>query len=492
MRFILSLFLAVAACRAGDIRALILTGGNDHDWRSTAPCLKKILLDTGRFDARVNEDPAGLTDAMLAHYDVLIVHYNGVRWGDQAEKAVEKFVKSGKGIVATHSSSYAFSGLEVRGDSVYGVNASVVGKDGRRTNPRFSGIVEPAWPEYAKMIGATWEDAKLRKAHAPRHAYPILFTDREHPIARGLGETFLANDELYHNMNLSPEAKVIATAFDDPANGGTGKNEPAIWTVNYGKGRAVFSALGHDTMAMYEPGFIATFSRGVEWAATGSVAAPAPAPKQSPVRVLVAVGGHPHVPSFYSLFEGRPEFAVQVVPHPLAFATDFRKKYDVLVLYDMLDDLSEVERQHLKEFVESGKGVVPLHHAIIDYSAWPWWHQEVTGGKFFRPVNGERVSIPKNNVEMIAKPVGKHPITAGIGPIHVIDEGYKKMWVSPKVHVLMETDSPDNDRPVAWISPYEKSKVVFIQLGHGENTHLNPGYRELVRNAILWSAGKLR
>jgi type 1 glutamine amidotransferase len=56
---------------------------------------------------------------------------------------------------------------------------------------------------------------------------------------------------------------------------------------------------------------------------------------------------------------------------------------------------------------------------------------------------------------------------------------------------LLETDNPDSDRPVAWISPYEKSKVVYIEPGHAPSTYLNPGYRELVRNAVLWTAGRL-
>jgi type 1 glutamine amidotransferase len=65
------------------------------------------------------------------------------------------------------------------------------------------------------------------------------------------------------------------------------------------------------------------------------------------------------------------------------------------------------------------------------------------------------------------------------------------MWISPDVKVLLETGHPDNDRPVAWIGPYQKSRVVYIQFGHGRSTHENPAYRQLVRNAILWTAGKL-
>ncbi len=35
---------------AGTIRALILSGRNNHDWRATTPCLRDLLTESGRFD----------------------------------------------------------------------------------------------------------------------------------------------------------------------------------------------------------------------------------------------------------------------------------------------------------------------------------------------------------------------------------------------------------------------------------------------------------
>ena len=75
--------------------------------------------------------------------------------------------------------------------------------------------------------------------------------------------------------------------------------------------------------------------------------------------------------------------------------------------------------------------------------------------------------------------------------MHLWDETYKKMWISPKVEVLLKTDNPTSDGPIAWVSPYNKARVVFVQLGHGRTAHLYPPYQQLVRNAILWSAGRL-
>jgi type 1 glutamine amidotransferase len=41
--------------------------------------------------------------------------------------------------------------------------------------------------------------------------------------------------------------------------------------INYGKGRIFHTTLGHFDYAMECVGFITTFQRGAEWAATGEV-----------------------------------------------------------------------------------------------------------------------------------------------------------------------------------------------------------------------------
>lgn len=65
------------------------------------------------------------------------------------------------------------------------------------------------------------------------------------------------------------------------------------------------------------------------------------------------------------------------------------------------------------------------------------------------------------------------------------------MWISPKVQVILKTNHPTSDGPVAWVSPFKDSRVVYIQLGHGELAHRNAGYRRLVHNAILWAGNRL-
>ena len=64
--------------------------------------------------------------------------------------------------------------------------------------------------------------------------------------------------------------------------------------------------------------------------------------------------------------------------------------------------------------------------------------------------------------------------------------------MSPKIHPLLTTDNPTSDPNLAWVGPLEGSKVVAIQLGHGQIGVRHPAYRALVHNAILWAAGKTK
>ena len=462
------------------IRVLILSGRNNHEWRKSTPFLKDRLLETGLFDVRIEEEPAGITANTLAPYDLLVIDYCGPRWGAVTEKAVEDFVSSGKGLVAVHGANYTFGELELLGD-----------------NHVRTGIREMPWDEYVIMVGGTWVEGPPKTAHGERHSFKVRFTDREHPVAAGMAESFIATDELYGNPKLMGSAKVIATAFSDTATGGTGKDEPMLWTVNYGKGRTFYTALGHNLAAMSESGFITTFLRGCEWAATGKVTLPPEISYYSrqpdTPRALVVTGGHDYQSEFYSLFEGGWLTWDHAVSSTEAFAKDIRESYDVLVLYDLSRELDDKGKQNLRDFVESGKGVVILHHAIADYTpSWPWWYEEVVGGRYILEAEKEHsASTYLHDVELFVKPVGRHPVTAAVGAMHLRDETYKGMWISPGVNVILSTDEVTSDGPLAWISPWEKSRVIYIQLGHDRQAFLYPGYRELVKRAVLWSAGRL-
>lgn len=460
------------------LRVLLLSGRNNHDWRTTTPFLRQLLVDTGRFDVRVTEEPAGLTPETLAVYDLVVSDYCGPRWGPSTERALVDFVRGGKGLVAVHGAAYGFSVHDVLAD--------------RHVR---TGITQPPWKEYAGMVGGWWPTAPSKQFHGARHSFRVRVVDREHPVSAGLGEGFVATDELYHQMTILPSAHVLATAWSDPATGGTGRDEPILWVNTFGRGRAYFTALGHEVAAMQNEGFEAVLLRGAEWAATGAVTLPADAgmvkPRPDALRVLVVTGGHDYPTSFYTVFEGRPEWRwTHALSSEEAFAREIVSPYDVLVLYDYSQKLGDAGKSHLRAFAEAGKGIVVLHHAICNYQDWPWW-EELVGGRYLLKDEGEwKASTYRHDVELFVKPVGSHPIVDSVGPLQLVDETYKGMRTSPKVKPLLEIDHPDGDRYVAWVSPYEPSRVVYLQLGHDEHAHRSAAYRDLVKGAILWSAGR--
>jgi type 1 glutamine amidotransferase len=103
--------------------------------------------------------------------------------------------------------------------------------------------------------------------------------DYQHPINKGLPAKWLhAKDELYDRMRGPGDIDVILyTAYSDPLTGGSGREEPLVFTVKFGKGRIFHIMLGHagqtvdDNPAMQCVGFQVLLLRGAEWAATGQV-----------------------------------------------------------------------------------------------------------------------------------------------------------------------------------------------------------------------------
>ena len=178
------------------------------------------------------------------------------------------------------------------------------------------------------------------------------------------------------------------------------------------------------------------------------------------------------------MFEGRPEWRwTHALSNEEAFKQEIVSRYDVLVLYDFVQALSPEGKGHLQAFAEAGKGIVVLHHALADYQDWPWF-EEMAGGRYLMADQGEwKASTYRHDVELFAKPAGKHPIVDPIGPMQLVDETYKGMRISPKVTPLLEIDHPDGDRYVAWVSPYQPSRVVAVQLGHDEHAHRSQAYR---------------
>jgi type 1 glutamine amidotransferase len=223
--------------------------------------------------------------------------------------------------------------------------------------------------------------------------------------------------------------------------------------------------------------------------------------KEAPgkIRVMVFTGGHDFEKEpFFKLFKDDPEITYQAVEHPNAHAqltAEAAKQWDVLVLYDMHQEITEEAKADFVARLKEGKGLVVVHHAIASYQEWPEY-RKIIGARYYLKkmvVDGvdKARSAYKHGMHFtlrIADP--SHPVTRGLQDFEIVDETYKWFDVYPDVHPLIVTGEPESNPVTAWSKTYENARVVYIQSGHDHTAYENPNYQQMLRQAIRWVAAK--
>lgn len=262
--------LSSMAKKGEKIKVVIVTGQNNHYWKNSTPIFKEILEDAGIFsvDVAISPEKGGDMSAFnpkFSNYDVVVLDYNGDSWNAQEKKDFENFVGHGGGVVVIHAADNSF----------------------------------PEWKEYNKMIGlggwegrdeksgpyVYWENNQASYDYSPGNAgshgkqweYTVRNRSPKHPVMSGVPMVWLhAVDELYDRLRGPAEnMEILATAYSDKNTNGSGREEPILFTVKYGKGRIFHTVMGHVdeemVISLQCAGFVYTFQRGTEWAATGKV-----------------------------------------------------------------------------------------------------------------------------------------------------------------------------------------------------------------------------
>lgn len=285
--------------KAKIIKTLIVDGQNNHDqWAKVTYMMKRYLEETGKFSVDVQRTkytwngkeyvdkykipglattvdlPKSRMDSSFhpnfAAYDVVICNFgwNAAPWPKETQEDFDKFIKKGGGLVIIHAADNSF----------------------------------PEWPAYNQMIGIGGWGNRTEKdgpyvyydlnnqlvrdtapgragSHGPQKDYQITIRNANHPITKGMPLTWMhAQDEMYDRLRGPAEnMEVLGTAFSSIENKGTGRHEPMLLAINYGKGRIFHTPMGHADYSVSCVGFITSILRGTQWAATGKVDIPIPA-----------------------------------------------------------------------------------------------------------------------------------------------------------------------------------------------------------------------
>ena len=261
-----------------------------------------------------------------------------------------------------------------------------------------------------------------------------------------------------------------------------------------------------------------------------------------PIETLVVHKGHPFdYSTFFAMFDENPNVNATAVEQPAAqvmLRPENVAPYETVVFYDMWGTESpdggasftlpsDDYKASIAALVESGKGIVMMNHALVQWPSWEGWRDmsgtsfmltegevfgEVVPGSGYRGGGGE----PERNAHHHLSPVQEgHPVLEGLdNGFDIIDEMYIKtsgFESSPDILPLMRTDYPmveENFNPpplasaeeqarwshpegsnlIVWAKRTGNSPVVAMDAGDSPVAYENPDFRRLLSNAIHWVA----
>ena len=253
------------------------------------------------------------------------------------------------------------------------------------------------------------------------------------------------------------------------------------------------------------------------------------------IETLIVHKGHNfNYSGFFAMFDENPEVNSTAVEQPAAqvmLRPENVQPYETIVFYDMLaidgSPIPEDYKASIEALIESGKGIVMMNHATLQWPAWEGW-REISGSSFrlggegevfgeIVPASGYRGGggEPERNGHHHLSPVQKgHPVLEGLEDgFDIVDEIYiktKGFESRPGILPLMRSDYPmvkeNFNAPVAsaeerakwdhpegsdlivWANKAGNSPVIAMDAGDGPEAYANPQFRRLLNNAIHWVA----
>ena len=249
-RHFLLLSAAVVLCahsmKAAEPLRVFIRGGvkthgpNAHEHERFLNDWKVLLTQRGIKTDGAKDWP---TAAQIKDVDVIVAYAEEA--GDatiEQQKLIEEFTKGGGGLVVIHSASVAMK--------------------------------NSAW--WKSIIGGSWVNGQTKWKEGPMDLYYVENErlDYQHPITKG-ASNFHLDDEIYYDMDISPDVRVLATSYTPNVPAGKkvapgGKAniydiQPQMWAYEKDNYRAFVSIPGHLYGTFEKPNYRAILLRGIAW-----------------------------------------------------------------------------------------------------------------------------------------------------------------------------------------------------------------------------------
>lgn len=161
---------------------------------------------------------------------------------------------------------------------------------------------------------------------------------------------------------------------------------------------------------------------------------------------------------------------------------------DVLIVSNNKPFTDDATKAAITRHIQDGKGFIGLHPGLwYNWKDWPEYNRDLIGG-------GSRGHDALGKFEVVVTEPA-HALMKGVpAKFSIKDELY---WFEPdprgtpiKVLATAHSAARNKDFPQVFIVEHPKARVVGITLGHDGDAHNLPAYIQLLRNAVLWTAGK--
>jgi type 1 glutamine amidotransferase len=205
------------------LKALLITGGGYHDFKSLAPLLTGKISEFANVQWQVKWGPEVLADPEFGkQFDVVVYDMCFDETEHPSIENVLNLTREGKPTMAIHCAVHSFKASD----------------------------------EWRRLLG------EVSRVHDRYQAFATEKVDRDHPLMKTFPDHWqTSGDELYQTIRMGPDADSLLKAISPS----TGAENIVCWTNQYGKGRVFGTTLGHDMKTAQQTEYLRLVAYGLLW-----------------------------------------------------------------------------------------------------------------------------------------------------------------------------------------------------------------------------------